>query len=80
MGGVRCSERIRLLSEYHDAAKRYSAAVAEMKQRIGITSRDDYWKLLEAAEKARLLSNEARARLERHLASHNCRFLESQAA
>jgi len=67
-----CAEKDRLMSEYRVATAVYSNAVAELTRRIGISSCDDYRKLHETTEKARLHSNEARERLARHFADHHC--------
>ena len=72
MSGGQCDERNRLLSEYRAATERYSAAVAELTHRIGISSIDDYQKLHAAAEAALASSNEARDRVAHHLAEHHC--------
>ena len=72
MGIRQCGEKDTLLAEYREAMQLYSAAVAELTRRIGISSRDDYLKLHQAAELARLRSNQARTRLEGHFAQHHC--------
>ena len=72
MGTRRCDEKDKLLGEYRTAMEVYSTAVAELTRRIGISSREDYLKLHQAAESARLRSNEALARLESHFDQHRC--------
>ena len=72
MNAGQCDERDRLLFEYRSATEQFSAAVAELSGRIGITSLDDYLKLHEAAETARMRSNEARECVERHILEHHC--------
>jgi hypothetical protein len=72
MGTHQCDEKDKLLAEYLAAMQLYATAVAELTRRIGISSRHDYLKLHQAAEVARLRSNEARARLESHFAQHHC--------
>jgi len=72
MSAGHCAEKDRLLLEYRQAADQYAAAVAELSRRIGISSLDDYQKLHQAAESARIRSNDARDRLARHLAEHHC--------
>ena len=72
MSAGHCAEKDRLLLEYRQAADQYAVAVAELSRRIGISSLDDYQKLHQAAESARIRSNEARDRLARHLAAHGC--------
>ena len=72
MSALQCAEKERLLSEYRAATALYSTAVAELTRMIGITSIDDYRHLHNAAERARLDSNETRERLARHYAEHHC--------
>jgi hypothetical protein len=60
--------------EYRASTELYSTAVAELSRRIGISSLDDYLNLHQAAEAARMRSNEARARLEHHITEHHCEF------
>jgi len=72
MSAGHCAEKDRLLLEYRQAADQYAAAVAELIRRIGISSLDDYQKLHQAAESARIRSNEARDRLARQIAEHDC--------
>jgi hypothetical protein len=76
MSARQCAEKDRLLSEYRTATELYSAAVAQLSRRIGISSFNDYRKLHDAAETARTHSNEARERLARHLDEHHCDILK----
>ena len=70
----RCETRDRLLVEYRASAELYSTAVAELSHGIGISLLDDYLTLHQTAEAARLRSNEARDRLNRHITEHHCEF------
>ena len=72
MSAGHCAEKDQLLLVYRLAADQYAAAVAELSRRIGTSSLDDYRILHEAAEAARIRSNEARERLEQHIAVHHC--------
>ena len=72
MNARQCDEKDRLLLEYRKVTDLYSAAVAELSRRICITSLDDYLQLHQAAERARMRSNEARDRVAQHLAEHHC--------
>ena len=58
--------------EYRTATERYSAAVAELTRKMAVSSFDDYRELHQAAETARTRSNEARDRVERHVAEYHC--------
>ena len=77
MSAGHCAEKDRLLLEYRQAADQYAAAVAELSRRIGISSLDDYQKLHQAAEEARIRSNEAHDRLARHVTEHGCDVSEA---
>jgi hypothetical protein len=72
MSARQCAEKDQLLLEYRRATDLYSTAIAELSHRIGISSRGDYRKLRQAAEAARMHSNEARDRLTYHIAEHHC--------
>jgi hypothetical protein len=80
MGTRQCNEKDTLLAEYRSATQFYSTAVAELTLRIGISSLDDYSKLHERAEAARLRSIETRDRLERHLNQHHCGTADNKVA
>ena len=72
MSAGQCDEKDRLVLDTAERQELYSAAVAELSRRIGITSLDDYLQLHQAAERARMRSNEARDRVAQHLAEHHC--------
>ena len=67
-----CSEREKLRTEYRIAGGKYSGAVMELSHTIRTGSQDDYSRLHQAAELARLSCNEARTRLQDHLDEHRC--------
>jgi hypothetical protein len=67
-----CSTKTRLLGEWHNAAKAYSRSVTELAAQIGELSQGDYDKLKQVAERARLLSTDAKTRLEGHILEHGC--------
>jgi hypothetical protein len=67
-----CEEKARILLDYQTATELYSSAVAELVSKMGVVPRTEYDKLLEAAEKARQLSADARDSLDRHVANHHC--------
>jgi hypothetical protein len=48
------------------------SAVAELSRRIGISSLDDYEKLHQAAEAARIRAKEAHERVIDHIEEHYC--------
>ena len=66
----RCDEKIALLQAYQRLTYVFSAAIGELVPlRL---SRGDYRDLSAAAEKARRAAEEARERLNRHIAEHGC--------
>jgi len=67
-----CEEKTRLTVEYHETIQLYSAAVNELARKTGVVLKEEYDRLSVAAEKARQVSTDARARLERHIAKHGC--------
>jgi hypothetical protein len=67
-----CEEKARLAAEYESATARFSAAVTELNQRIGISPREEYERLDRAANEARVKSEQARLALEQHIAAHRC--------
>jgi len=69
---MRCEEKARLAAEYESATGKFSAAVKELNQRIGICPREEYARLDRAANEARVKSEQARLALEQHIAAHRC--------
>ena len=72
MGADQCDEKNRLLTEYRTAARQYSDAVSELTRKIGTSSKDEYLRLHQAVEAARLRADEVRIHLERHFVQHHC--------
>jgi hypothetical protein len=67
-----CGEKARLAAEYESETSKFSAAVKELNQRIGISPREEYERLDRAANEARVKSEQARLALEQHIAAHRC--------
>ena len=67
-----CDTKSNLLSEYSLATKVYSDSVTEITSKIGAVNAAEYQKLINLSEKYREICNEARQRLERHIAEHGC--------
>lgn len=67
-----CEEKARLLRVYSFATLDYSRAVMVLHERSGIMSRQNYEEIRAFAEKARGLTEHARAELDRHLIEHGC--------
>jgi hypothetical protein len=60
---MRCEEKARLAAEYESATDKFSAAVKELNQRIGISPKEEYARLDRAANEARVKSEQARLAL-----------------
>lgn len=67
-----CAMKVRLTSEYEAATILFSEAVTELRQKIGISIREDYERLGRKANDARVKSEQARLALEQHIAEHCC--------
>ena len=67
-----CGEKARLAAEYESATGRFSTAVTELNQRIGISPKGEYERPDCAANEARVKSEQSRLALEQHIAAHRC--------
>jgi hypothetical protein len=67
-----CDEKRRLGAEYETATNNFAASVAELQQKIGTSSQEEYSRLQRASNEARVKSEQARLALEQHLAAHGC--------
>ena len=72
MPALGCDERARLLNEYNSATMAFSASVAELVQKPGTTLEGEYKRLKNAADQARIATEQARLNLEKHIAEHGC--------
>jgi hypothetical protein len=69
---VECEEKARLTGEYDDATDKFSKAVAELREKMGRSSKEEYQRLQRASEEGRVYSEQARLALEQHIAAHSC--------
>ena len=67
-----CKEKTQLVDVYHKTTEAFSAAVAELQELIGTSSKQQYERLRHRSEGARLKMEEARQRLEQHVTEHGC--------
>jgi hypothetical protein len=67
-----CAEQSRLRKQYDIAAADYSRAVKVLAERSGVMSIDDYNRIRDFCETARVRSEAARAAMDRHIAQHGC--------
>jgi hypothetical protein len=56
----------------HDATLAFSNAVQELRRKIGTSPKDEYERLERFSNEARVISEQARLALERHIATHRC--------
>lgn len=67
-----CEAKIRLGTEYEAATSKFSEAVSELRQKMGVSPKEEYERLDRAANEARVKSEQARLALEQHIAAHRC--------
>ena len=67
-----CEEKGRLTMEYDSATAKFSAAVSELRLRMGTSQKDEYNRLERASNQARVRSEQSRLALEQHIAAHRC--------
>jgi hypothetical protein len=67
-----CDEKVRLATIYEAATAKFSEAVKELQQKMGISAKQEYERLDRAANEARVKSEQARLALEQHIAVHRC--------
>lgn len=67
-----CKEKTRLATEYEIVTTKFSDAVAELRRKMGVSTREEYERLDCAANEARVKSEQARLALEQHIAGHGC--------
>jgi hypothetical protein len=67
-----CSEKARLLHRYQIAAADYSRAVMVLSKRAGVLSHEEYTRIRNFSEAARLGAEAARQALEQHVDQHRC--------
>jgi hypothetical protein len=67
-----CEEKVRLLEAYQGVTEQYSAAVRELRQKMGTLSKPDYDALYRMTEALRHDSMLAQERYETHVMVHCC--------
>jgi hypothetical protein len=67
-----CKEKARLATEYERATAKFLEAVTELRQKIGVSAKQEYESLDRIANKGRVRSEQARLALEQHIAAHRC--------
>jgi hypothetical protein len=69
---VSCEEKNRLLREYEAATVAFSQAVIELRRKMGTSPKEEYKRLAQVSNDARVTAEQARLALEQHIASHGC--------
>jgi hypothetical protein len=67
-----CNEKIQLVTAYEAAKDLFLAARDRLLQDLGVSPREAYEEMKQAADQAQLASETARLALEKHSASHGC--------
>ena len=72
--GIRnmCEKHNHLLAVYQRTVRSFALAVDALQAAFAISERSAYRKVQEYVEEARVLSEEARIRLEKHVHEHGC--------
>jgi hypothetical protein len=69
---VICEEKNGLVREYKQATAAFSEAVKELRRRMGTSPKEEYKRLQQIANEARLKSEQTKFSLEQHIDTHGC--------
>jgi hypothetical protein len=69
---ILCEEKQRLAIEYEATATNFAEAVRELRNKMGTSAKVEYQRLAHAANEARVKSEQARVKLEKHVSAHGC--------
>ena len=72
MPNQECAERDRLLERYQSCLAEYSRSVRVLETYTGIMMKDEYVKIKESAEIARIAWEDSRTKLASHFSQHGC--------
>jgi hypothetical protein len=67
-----CEEKARLVKEYNVATAAFSEAVKQLHLRIRTSPKEEYTRLTQISNEARVQSEQTRLALEKHIAAHGC--------
>jgi hypothetical protein len=67
-----CEEKARLTLEYEAATTTFSQTVADLREKMGVSPKEEYERLQRVSEEWRVHSEQARLALEQHIAAHGC--------
>ena len=68
-----CEEHSKLFHAYQEAVALFSTTLNARQATLVTAPRDEYPRMTEYVEQARLASEDARAELDRHITAHGCR-------
>jgi hypothetical protein len=67
-----CVEKLRLMAAHEADTNAFAAAVTNLHERIGTSSKSDCVRARQTIDEARIKSEHSRLALERHVESHQC--------
>jgi hypothetical protein len=67
-----CAEKARLVEEYSAATSAFSEVLKELRRKIGTSPRDEYKRLAQNSNEARVNAEQARLALKQHISAHHC--------
>ena len=67
-----CSEKKRLMTQYHTATSRFHDVVAKLQREMGALWKDEYDHVIRYVDEARIKSEESRVAIDRHVSTHGC--------
>jgi hypothetical protein len=67
---ILCEEKARLVRKYNVATAKFSETVKELHRRMGASPKQEYARLMQISNEARVQSEQARLALEKHIAAH----------
>jgi transposase-like protein len=67
-----CEEKARLVAEYEETTKKFSASITELQRKMGTSPKAEYDRLQHTVDEARLKSEQARLALDQHVVKHGC--------
>ena len=72
MDELQCAEKQELVHQYSAAANEYSRILQVLNKRLGVLPGPQYRAIRAASEEARSRTEEARRKLDNHIAQHGC--------
>ena len=70
-----CEEKMRLLAQHQEAVGNFERVEAQLHEKIGTSSKEEFQRLQQAVDQAWATANTARTALEQHIRDHGCNDL-----